>query len=175
MLEEGYFQDRAPTLAGLAPVLAKAVETCHRLDIPPAFIFLFDEPWAAFFSLDPMLRFFLGPTYRALPDFWTWRLDPARADAGWRPHRQISNPVTQLSSLRSQLIMPTSAGRRRLTPSPRDRFACLARVPNPDQHSNDNHRKARKARESTAQHKHCTGSTMVYEMVEGISYMHRRH
>jgi len=87
MLEEGYFQDVAATLAELAPRLAAAVETCHRLDIPPAFIFLFDEAWECFFALDPMLRSFLGANYKILPDFWTWRLDPRRADAGWRPHR----------------------------------------------------------------------------------------
>ena len=87
MLEEGYFQDGADTLGRLAPALAEAVNTCARLDIPPAFIFLFDETWECFFALDPMLRGFLGPGYRVLPDFWTWRLDPSRADAGWRPHR----------------------------------------------------------------------------------------
>jgi hypothetical protein len=87
VLEEGYFQDGADTLARLAPALADAVNTCHRLDIPPAFIFLFDETWECFFALDPMLRGLLGEGYKILPDFWTWRLDPARADAGWRPHR----------------------------------------------------------------------------------------
>jgi hypothetical protein len=87
MGEEAYLQDASATLAELGPRLAEAVETCHRLDIPPAFIFLFDEAWECFFSLDPMLRFFLGDNYRVLPDFWTWRLDPRKADAGWRPHR----------------------------------------------------------------------------------------
>jgi len=87
LYEEGYFQDRNATFARLAPVLAEAVKTCARLDIPPPFIFLFDETWACFRSLDPMLRRFLGEDYRMLPDFWTWHVDPAAGQAGWRPHR----------------------------------------------------------------------------------------
>ena len=87
MREEAYFQDGGDTLARLVPKLAEAVETCKRLDIPPAFIFLFDETWECFYSLHPMLKAFLGENYKILPDFWTWRLDPKNADAGWRPHR----------------------------------------------------------------------------------------
>lgn len=87
MAEEAYFQDVSDALTELTPRLAEAVLTCKRLDIPPAFVFLFDEPWECFFSLDPMLRLFLGANYRILPDFWTWHLDPKRVEAGWRPHR----------------------------------------------------------------------------------------
>jgi hypothetical protein len=87
LLEEGYFQDRNPTFALLAPRLGEAVATCARLDIPPAFIFLFDETWICFTSLDPMLRRMLGDGYQMLPDFWTWHVDPAAGQAGWRPHR----------------------------------------------------------------------------------------
>src|SRR5271169_3227510 len=87
MLEEAYFQDRADTLARVTPLLAEAVETCQSLDIPPAFIFLFDETWECFYALHPMLKSFLGENYKVLPDFWSWRLDPRKADAGWRPHR----------------------------------------------------------------------------------------
>lgn len=87
LYEEGYFQDRNATFERLAPGLAEAVRTCAHLDIPPPFIFLFDETWACFRSLDPMLRLFLGDNYRMLPDFWTWHVDPAAGQAGWRPHR----------------------------------------------------------------------------------------
>jgi hypothetical protein len=87
MREEGYLQGAADTLTRLAPKLATAVETCKALDIPPAFIFLFDETWECFYALDPMLRAFLGETYRVLPDFWCWHVDPRRGEAGWRPHR----------------------------------------------------------------------------------------
>jgi len=87
LAEEGYFQDRNPSFARLAPRLGDAVSACVAMDIPPAFIFLFDETWACFRSLDPMLRRVLGPDYRVLPDFWTWHVDGAAGQAGWAPHR----------------------------------------------------------------------------------------
>ena len=87
MREEGYFQHRNETLDTLAPILADAVRTCVRLDIPPAFIFLFDETWTCFQALYPMLSAFLGEDYRMLPDFWAWHVDPKAGQAGWAPHR----------------------------------------------------------------------------------------
>jgi len=87
MREEGYFQGAGETLRRLAPLLADAVVACKRLDIPPAFIFLFDEAWECFYALNPLLTAFLGAGYRILPDFWTWHIDPAAAESGWRPHR----------------------------------------------------------------------------------------
>jgi ectoine hydroxylase-related dioxygenase (phytanoyl-CoA dioxygenase family) len=87
MLEEGYFQEQDETCARLAPALADAIKTCKQLDIPPAFIFLFDEAWECFYAQDPMIRFFLGDGYKVLPDFWAWHVDPAAAESGWRPHR----------------------------------------------------------------------------------------
>jgi hypothetical protein len=83
---DGYFQDRDDTLVRLTPVLADAVRTCKKLDIPPAFIFLFDEAWECFFSLHHALTPFLGD-YRILPDFWVWHVDPKAAESGWTPHR----------------------------------------------------------------------------------------
>lgn len=87
MLEEGYFQDQSESCDRIAPLLAEAVTICKRLDIPPAFLFLFDEPWEMFYSLHPMISSFLGPNYKVLPDFWTWHVDPQAGEAGWRPHR----------------------------------------------------------------------------------------
>lgn len=87
MLEEGYFQVRAETCERLAPKLADAVRTCREVDIPPTFIFLFDEAWECFYAQDGMIRFFLGDGYKVLPDFWTWHVDPGAGEAGWRPHR----------------------------------------------------------------------------------------
>ncbi|MFO1012648.1 MAG: phytanoyl-CoA dioxygenase family protein [Caulobacteraceae bacterium] len=87
MMEEGYFQDQSEACDRIAPLLAEAVTICKRLDIPPAFLFLFDEPWEMFYSLHPMISSFLGPNYKVLPDFWTWHVDPQAGEAGWRPHR----------------------------------------------------------------------------------------
>ncbi len=84
---EGYFQDSDATLSALAPELATAVRRCIELKIPPAFVFAFDQPWAAFLALHGMLQTILGPGYRMLPDFWAWHVDPQAGEAGWPPHR----------------------------------------------------------------------------------------
>lgn len=87
MREEGYLQGRNDTLERLSTGLAKAVKTCKQLDIPPAFIFLFDEVWECFQALRPVLAHFLGEDYKLLPDFWAWHVDPQAGEVGWQPHR----------------------------------------------------------------------------------------
>ncbi|MDG2521275.1 phytanoyl-CoA dioxygenase family protein [Caulobacter segnis] len=84
---EGYFQDRDEQLVDLADRLSHAIEHCAQLGIPPVFIFLFDEAWAAFYRQHQMLSKFLGPDCQVLPDFWAWRVDPTAGQAGWKPHR----------------------------------------------------------------------------------------
>ncbi|UZK67205.1 phytanoyl-CoA dioxygenase family protein [Sphingomonas sp. M1-B02] len=86
MKVDGYFQDRDDTVARLAPILGDAVRTCNRIDIPPAFIFLFDEAWECFYALHQHLTPFLGD-YQILPDFWAWHVDPKASESGWSPHR----------------------------------------------------------------------------------------
>jgi hypothetical protein len=85
MAEDGYIQGDARALARLAPPLAAAVARLKGLALPPPFLFLFDEAWAAFAALAPDLGLFLGD-YRILPDFWVWYVDPAAGEAGWTPH-----------------------------------------------------------------------------------------
>ena len=110
MREEGYFQLRNETLEILAPKLADAIRTCVSLDIPPAFIFLFDETWACFQSLHPILSGFLGENYRMLPDFWAWHVDPQAGQAGWKPHRDKGRRslATDGSPLSLTVWMPLS-------------------------------------------------------------------
>lgn len=87
LAREGYFQERDEALVGLASRLADCALNCIALDIPPVFIFLFDEAWAAFYRQHHMIANFLGADYQMLPDFWAWHVDPKRDQAGWRPHR----------------------------------------------------------------------------------------
>lgn len=87
MRTDGYFQGRNETLHTLAPTLADAVAQCVAQQIPPPFLFLFDEAWQAFASLSGLITHVLGMGYLILPDFWVWHLDPQKQDAGWAPHR----------------------------------------------------------------------------------------
>lgn len=87
MMLEGYFQESDHALVDLSARLSTAIERAYGMGIPPVFIFLFDEAWAAFYRQHATLSQFLGGDYRILPDFWAWRVDPKTAQAGWRPHR----------------------------------------------------------------------------------------
>ena len=83
--DDGYFQLAHDFGLDLA-VMADTVRRFTAAGIPPVFGFLFDEFWAPFHALDAMYGGLLGP-YGFLPDFWVWNVDPASAEAGWRPHR----------------------------------------------------------------------------------------
>ena len=83
--DDGYFQLAHDFGLDLA-VMADAVRRFSATGIPPVFCFLFDEFWAPFHALDAMYGALLGP-YGLLPDFWLWNVDPAKGEAGWKPHR----------------------------------------------------------------------------------------
>ena len=83
--EDGYFRLAHEFGLDLA-VMADSVRRFSAAAIPPVFCFLFDEFWAPFHALDAMYGGLLGP-YGLLPDFWLWNVDPAKGEAGWKPHR----------------------------------------------------------------------------------------
>lgn len=87
MLREGYFQ--APPQAWGLPTgtMAACVDRLRQLGLSTVFAFVYDEFWANFAKVDPVVRHLLGGDYLMLPDFWVWHVDPRREDAGWRPHR----------------------------------------------------------------------------------------
>jgi hypothetical protein len=87
MRTEGYLQARDERLAEWAPRLAAAVARMQSRGLPPPFVFLFDEAWAAFHRLHGQLADILGPRYQILPDFWAWHIEPSPSGAGWTPHR----------------------------------------------------------------------------------------
>jgi len=85
MRHDGYFQIAHDFGLDL-PMMADTVRRFSAEGIPPVFCFLFDEFWAPFHALDAMYGGLLGP-YGMLPDFWIWNVDPAKGEAGWKPHR----------------------------------------------------------------------------------------
>jgi hypothetical protein len=87
LLSEGYFEvadiDWGPRIGRLAELVERLVEQ----GVPPVFAFVYDEAWAAFAALHPILEEALGDGYFRLPDFWAWRIDPKTGASGWAPHR----------------------------------------------------------------------------------------
>lgn len=92
MARDGYFQESDETLSTLAPKISDAIRRCIDHDLPPVFVWLYDEPWQCFQRLRPVLEHFLGADYKMLPDFWAWHVNPSKAESGWAPHVDRSEP-----------------------------------------------------------------------------------
>jgi len=86
VVEEGYFQASNIAWPMDVAVMADTVRALDAAGLPPVFAFMYDEFWLPFYLMQPIYAGLLGD-YAMLPDFWVWNVDPARGDAGWRPHR----------------------------------------------------------------------------------------
>lgn len=92
---EGYLQaENAFSPEVIVPV-REAVATLAARNIPLPFIFVFDEPWALFQAMRPLLEHVLGKGYKALPDFWVWFVPTKDGAAGWGPHRDRVQPTVE--------------------------------------------------------------------------------
>ncbi|MEQ8250005.1 MAG: phytanoyl-CoA dioxygenase family protein [Oceanibaculum nanhaiense] len=67
--------------------LSDAVSNLVGKRIPPPFAYIYDEFWIVFYKLHGVFQTLLGPSYKVLPDFWVWHVDPKTAESGWQPHR----------------------------------------------------------------------------------------
>jgi hypothetical protein len=85
LIDEGYFQLTHDFGLDLK-MMADTVRRFSAAGIPPVFCCVFDEFWAPVQALDAVYGGILGP-YGLLPDFWVWNVDPAKGEAGWKPHR----------------------------------------------------------------------------------------
>lgn len=121
LVQEGYFSGSDTMLQQNMPALASTIKQFVSIDIPPPFLFLFDEPWECFYRLHPLFSRILGDGYRLLPDFWAWHVDPAKQQSGWTPHRDkgghslakdgtplsltVWMPITEATSLNGCIYM----------------------------------------------------------------------
>lgn len=91
MEKEGYFSDHDEALIVLAPKLAAATQRIVDLGLPSVFLWMYDETWACFQRVRPVLAHLLGDDFRVLPNFWAWHVDPTKGQTGWRPHRDLGS------------------------------------------------------------------------------------
>jgi hypothetical protein len=84
---EGYVELPGAIDLAHARALTRAVARLHERGIPLAFSFVYEESWRLFQSLSGFLEVALGVGYRALPDFWVWRVLTSDDAKGWGPHR----------------------------------------------------------------------------------------
>lgn len=71
--------------------LSAGVRRVAGLGIPPVFCMVFDLFWTPAFRLSSIVNAALGANHALLPALWIWHLDPAQAESGWRPHRDVGH------------------------------------------------------------------------------------
>ncbi|MEH6476579.1 MAG: hypothetical protein V7727_12870, partial [Sneathiella sp.] len=69
----------------LEPIIS-AFNALKAANIPPVYIYIFDQPWILFEKLRSLISHFLGDEYALLPNFWAWHLSE-HGKTGWPPHR----------------------------------------------------------------------------------------
>lgn len=84
---EGYVNEPNVMPPAFVQLLLSAIQRLVAQNIPPAFIYLYDEPWLAFRALSPFLERVLGSNYRLMAGLWAWHVQPSEDDSGWKPHR----------------------------------------------------------------------------------------
>ena len=90
MEKDSYFQ--------LPPLLDKfeidairdGIFSIINIKLPPIFIYIYDQPWALFEQLRPIIQLFLGDRFSLLPNFWAWYIPPIKGASGWSAHTDCS-------------------------------------------------------------------------------------
>jgi len=70
----------------LAP-LKRALGAFADAELPPVFIYLYDQPWQLFGRLGKLIEYFLGAHFALLPNFWAWHIPSISGEGGWPPHQ----------------------------------------------------------------------------------------
>jgi hypothetical protein len=60
------------------------------IGLPPVFVYIYDQPWALFERLRPIIELFLGNRFSLLPNFWAWHIPPIKGASGWPAHTDCS-------------------------------------------------------------------------------------
>lgn len=90
---EGYVNVPNVLPESLFGPLRRGVERLYESGVLLPFSFVYDEFWLAYQGAARFMSAVLGQDYRALPDFWTWRVPAADTGAGWGPHRDRVQPT----------------------------------------------------------------------------------
>lgn len=87
---DGYLQ--MPPLLGeveIGPIL-EGIFALSNAGLPPVFIYMYDQPWALFDRLRPIIQPFLGDRFSLLPNFWAWHIPVKEGASGWPAHTDCS-------------------------------------------------------------------------------------
>lgn len=86
VLDQGYIYEPPLISADIIAPLHDGIIALEAAGYPPVFIYLYDEAWQIFAKLSPLIRQFLGDSFRLLPNFWAWNLPLKEGASGWPAH-----------------------------------------------------------------------------------------
>ncbi|MEH6402240.1 MAG: phytanoyl-CoA dioxygenase family protein [Sneathiella sp.] len=104
--DKGYLKIPSVIKAPELERLVTAFQIFDKADIPPAYLYIYDQPWALFESLRHLIGHLLGTEYALLPNLWAWHLRKPGA-TGWPPHRDCDSE-TVFSVGPDQMLMSLS-------------------------------------------------------------------
>jgi hypothetical protein len=71
-----------------APALSEAVASLAAAELPPVFLYVFQDAWTLADRLRERISALLGAPYRVVDDAWAWQIEPGKG-RGWPPHRGV--------------------------------------------------------------------------------------
>jgi hypothetical protein len=106
--DEGYLHlDPVFERAELAP-LGDGIVALKEAGFPPVFIYLFDQPYALFARLAPLIDHFLGGRFALLPNFWAWNIPLESGARGWPPHQDCQAKTRFPDGAGGEILMSLS-------------------------------------------------------------------
>ncbi len=98
MNKESYFQ--LPSFLNTSEIdsIRNAIFSLIDEGLPPVFIYIYDQPWALFDKLHPIIHLFLGDNFSLLPNLWAWYIPPTKGASGWPAHTDCS-AITRFESI----------------------------------------------------------------------------
>ncbi|MFT7519921.1 MAG: hypothetical protein ACI9MC_002065 [Kiritimatiellia bacterium] len=85
--KEGWAQWTPPDQRERIGLLREGVLALRAERLPGPFMWMFEDTWRFFASLDPLFRVAMGRDYKVLPCFWAWYVAPGAEHGGWPVHR----------------------------------------------------------------------------------------
>ncbi len=102
---EGYVNVPDVIPVGQVGLMRTCIDRLYERHIPVVFAFVYDEFWSAFQNVSTFVGSVLGSGYRALPDFWVWRVKPSDFDSGWEPHWDRAVPTFESDNMPHSLTV----------------------------------------------------------------------
>jgi Phytanoyl-CoA dioxygenase (PhyH) len=87
---EGFADLTGIATPAVCAVLVRAIEALRARELPPTFVYAFDETWAIGQTVNARISALVGHDYHLVEDVWAWHIAPG-SGRGWPAHRGVSH------------------------------------------------------------------------------------